>query len=88
LERTAIGPFRLEAADEGRLIALAEALSFLPERVLDPEEERLVRNGRALERGGAGCGGGDVRLTAGGELVAVAEPRDGTLKPVTVIPRT
>ena len=87
LERTAIGPFRLEAADEGRLIPLAEALSFLPERVLDPEEERLVRHGRPLERAGAEPDGRDVRLTAGGELVAVAEPRDGRLKPVTVIPR-
>jgi tRNA pseudouridine55 synthase len=52
LERTAIGPFRLEAADEGRLIPLAEALSFLPERVLGPDEERLVRNGRARRRRG------------------------------------
>jgi tRNA pseudouridine55 synthase len=88
LERTLIGPFRLEAADEGRLVSLAEALSFLPERALDPDEERLVRNGRVLEANGVDAGGTEVRLTAGGELVAVAERRDRSLKPVTVIPRS
>jgi tRNA pseudouridine55 synthase len=88
LERTAIGPFRLSAADERRLVPLAEALSFLPERALDPDEERLVRNGRALEATGVDNGDPEVRLTAGGELVAVAERRDGSLKPVTVIPRS
>jgi tRNA pseudouridine55 synthase len=86
LERTAIGPFRLHAADEGRLIPLVEALSFLPERVLDAGEERLVRNGRALERSAGEPDARQIRLTAGGELVAVAEPRDGILKPVTVVP--
>ena len=88
LERTAVGPFRLSAADEGRLVPLVQALSFLPERVLDPTEERLVRNGRALDANGADATGQEVRLTAGGELVAVAERRAGTLKPVTVIPRS
>jgi tRNA pseudouridine55 synthase len=88
LERTGIGPFRLSAADEGDLVPLSEALSFLPERALGPDEERRVRNGRALEGNGVDAGGPEVRLTAGGELVAVAERRDGGLKPVTVIPRS
>jgi tRNA pseudouridine55 synthase len=92
LERTAIGSFQLEAADEDRLVPLVEALSFLPERPLDPEEERLARTGQAVENGVSGqledqrkadC---NVRLTARGELVAVAEHRAGKLKPVTVIP--
>jgi tRNA pseudouridine55 synthase len=93
LERTAIGPFRLTAADEDSLVPLVEALSFLPERALDAEEERLARTGRAVANGvenglenGVGAGGPNVRLTAHGELVAVAERRDGKLKPVTVIP--
>jgi tRNA pseudouridine55 synthase len=93
LERTAIGPFRLAAVDEERLVGLVEALSFLPERPLDAEEERLARTGRAVENGvenavenGLGAGAPNVRLTARGELVAVAERRDGKLKPVTVIP--
>jgi tRNA pseudouridine55 synthase len=89
LERTAIGTFSLTAADEERLLPLVEALSFLPERALDADEERLARTGRAVENGvenGLGAGARNVRLTAHGELVAVAERRDGKLKPVTVIP--
>jgi tRNA pseudouridine55 synthase len=93
LERTAIGPFRLAAADEERVVPLVEALSFLPERALDTDEERLARTGRAVENGvenglenDLGAGAPNVRLTAHGELVAVAERRDGKLKPVTVIP--
>jgi tRNA pseudouridine55 synthase len=89
LERTAIGPFRLTAADEERLVPLVQALSFLPERALDADEERLARTGRAVENGvekGLEDGAPNVRLTAGGELVAVAERREGKLKPVTVIP--
>jgi tRNA pseudouridine55 synthase len=93
LERTAIGPFRLAAADEERVVPLVEALSFLPERALDTDEERLARTGRAVENGVENglendlrAGAPNVRLTAHGELVAVAERRDGKLKPVTVIP--
>jgi tRNA U55 pseudouridine synthase TruB len=85
LERTAIGSFRLEAADEAKLVPLVEALSFLPERALDADEERLARTGRAVENG-VEANAPNVRLTARGELVAVAEHRAGQLKPVTVIP--
>ena len=38
LERTAIGPFRLEDAADDRLVPLGAALAFMPERVLSPEE--------------------------------------------------
>ena len=85
LERTAIGSFGLEAADEAKLVPLVEALSFLPERALDADEERLARTGRAVENG-VESNAPNVRLTARGELVAVAEHRAGQLKPVTVIP--
>ncbi len=85
LERTAIGSFALDAADEGKLVPLVEALSFLPERPLDADEERLARTGRAVENG-VDSNAPNVRLTARGELVAVAERRAGQLKPVTVIP--
>jgi tRNA pseudouridine55 synthase len=84
LERTAVGPFRLGSADESNLVSLLEALSFLPERSLDADEERLARSGRAVENG-VEPDGPNVRLTAHGELVAVAEHRDGKLKPVTVV---
>jgi tRNA pseudouridine55 synthase len=86
LQRTAIGPFALGAADEHTLIALSDALAFMPERVLDEAEVRLVRNGRPLEEPGVRSGDRHVRLTSGGELVAVAERREGKLRPVTVIP--
>jgi tRNA pseudouridine55 synthase len=86
LERLAIGPFELEAADEGRLIPLAEALDFLPEHVLAPGEARLARHGNAVESGGDQVGeSAAVRLTLDGELVAIAERRDRVLKPVTVL---
>jgi tRNA pseudouridine55 synthase len=84
LERTAIGSFRLAEADQDLLVPLVRALSFLPERTLDPDEERLARTGRAVENG-VDTDAPAVRLTAGGELVAVAEHRGGALKPVTVI---
>jgi tRNA pseudouridine55 synthase len=110
LERTAIGPFRLEDADPERIVPLAEALAFLPERVLDEQEAKAVRHGRrvagaALAAGmhgevgaalASGPGGGadtarageceplPVRLTAGGELLAIAEPRGDELQPVVV----
>ena len=51
LERTAIGPFRLEDADPERIVPLAEALAFLPERALDAEEAVAVGHGRRLAAG-------------------------------------
>ena len=80
LERTAIGPFRLEDADPERLVPLAEALAFLPERRLDSDEAAAVRHGRRIP----GAGEGAVRLVDGGELLAVAEPRADELQPVVV----
>jgi tRNA pseudouridine55 synthase len=80
LERTAVGPFRLEEADPERLVPLNEALAFLPERALEPEEARRVSHGQRL----AGRADGPLRLTAGGELVAIAEPGADALKPVVV----
>jgi tRNA pseudouridine55 synthase len=85
LERRSIGPFELEHADEGLLIPLADALRFLPERVLDPEEARLARHGGAVEDERDADEVKTVRLTAEGELIALAERRDGALKPVTVL---
>ena len=82
LERTAIGPFRLEQADRGELLPLSEALGFLPERQLDREEARSVRHGRRVPVGESPAG--RVRLTHADELLAIAEPRAGELKPVVV----
>ena len=83
LERTAIGHFKLDDADPDRIVPLEEALDFMPSVELDPEEARVVGHGGKI----AGGGEGFTRLMHDGELVAVAEPRDGLLRPRIVIPR-
>jgi tRNA pseudouridine55 synthase len=82
LERTAIGPFRLEDADPERLLPLAEALRFMPGRELEAAEAEAVRHGRPLP--GEPEEAGPVRLVREGELLAIAEPRAGALRPVVV----
>jgi tRNA pseudouridine55 synthase len=82
LERTAIGPLRLEDADPDRLVPLRDALAFLPERVLSAEEAGAVRHGSPIPAGPAR--GEHIRLTFEGELLAIAEPRAAELKPVVV----
>jgi tRNA pseudouridine55 synthase len=82
LERRAIGPFRLEDADDERIVPLGEALAFLPERALGEEEAAAVRHGRRVDAHGREAS--QLRLVHEGELLAVAEPRDGELQPVVV----
>lgn len=85
LERTAIGAFRLEDADPERVVPIAEALAFLPERPLDAAEATAVGHGRRVAvDGGEAPEGAAVRLTRGGELLAIAEPRAEELQPVVV----
>ncbi len=81
LERTAVGPFRLEDADDQRVVPLEEALAFLPERVLSDEEGRFVRHGRALAGPGTQQA---VRLTRDGRLLAIGEPRGDALRTAVV----
>ena len=90
LERTAIGPFRLEDAgrvgDElpgfrddrhppGELVPLREALAFLPERVLSAEEAAAVGHGRRIPS--RESTGGPTRLTHDGQMLAIGEPLVG-----------
>jgi tRNA pseudouridine55 synthase len=82
LERTAIGPFRLEDASEERLVPLGDALAFLPERVLTEDEATAVRHGRRVPAAGADAE--QLRLTHAGDLIAIAEPRASELQPVVV----
>ena len=87
LERLGIGSFNVEAADERRLIPLSAALGFLPARRLEPAEAHRARHGNAVAAGelGEADQAEVVRLVADGELIAVAERRDGLLKPVAVL---
>ena len=62
---------------------LAEALAFLPERELDEHEADAVAARPPAARAGAPRGA-SCASPATGELVAVAEPRDGELQPVVV----
>jgi len=81
LRRTAIGPFDVADADPERIIALDDALSFMPEVRLDHEGARRAGHGGAV----AGDAGGAelVRLTDDRGLIALAAPRgDGLLGPV------
>ena len=82
LERTAIGPFKLEDADPEKLVPLEEALAFMPSFELDTDQARRVGDGGRV----AGDGNGFTRLMHEGRLVAIAEPVDGQLKPRIVIP--
>ena len=72
-----IGPF--DVADARRLIALDDALGFLPAVALAGDDAKRAGHGVAVP----GTADGTVRLVDTDGLIALAEPRgDGTLKPV------
>jgi tRNA pseudouridine55 synthase len=85
LERTAIGPFTLADADPDRVIPLNDALAFLPERPLAPDELERVRHGVAVAAAQAPEAEA-VRLTHGDDLIAIARSRSDVLKPFVVFP--
>src|SRR5437763_13799935 len=66
LERTAIGPFRLEDAES--FVPLGEALSFMPAVELDADAAARASHGVAV----AGGADAEVRLTHDGRLLAIA----------------
>jgi tRNA pseudouridine55 synthase len=78
LRRTGIGPFDVDQADPERVVPIDEALGFLPARDLDGEAARRAAHGRPVE----GDADGVVRLRDADGLIALAEPRDGRLKPI------
>ena len=82
IRRTAIGPFRVEDADEELVLPPLAALVALPERELTDEEVAMVRQGRRVPGGEKGL----VALHFGGELVAVAQADGENLRPETVLP--
>jgi tRNA pseudouridine55 synthase len=85
LERTAIGPFRLEHADPERIVPLSEALGFLPERALEAGEAERVSHGVRVAARGAAPDGEALRLTHEGRLVAIGERRGGEVQPTVVL---
>jgi tRNA pseudouridine55 synthase len=81
LRRTAVGPFRVEAADPDRLVPAADALSFLEAIELDVVDVPRVARGLPVPAAGQGA----VRLLHRGRLVAVARAAGGTARPETVL---
>ena len=84
LERTAVGPFRLEDADEARIVPLHEALSFLSEQPLSAHEATAVGHGRRIAAHEGVTG--HLRLTRDGEVLAIGEvrPEEAEVQPVVV----
>jgi tRNA pseudouridine55 synthase len=77
LRRTAIGHFQLADADPGRIVALEQALAFLPAVALSGEAARRAAHGAAVD----GEAHGVVRLLDERGLIALAEPRgEGSLR--------
>jgi tRNA pseudouridine55 synthase len=82
LRRTAIGPFRVEAAS-GEALSVETALAFLPERILDAAEAERVAHGGWVPA--ADEADGPLRLTHEGRLLAVARRREAALRPEVVL---
>ncbi len=88
LRRTRIGGFAVEDADPDVVLALEQALDFLPEVSLDPEWARRASHGVAVPGPGSDAivpGAEEiVRLTDEAGLIALARPVAGEnlLKPI------
>jgi tRNA pseudouridine55 synthase len=70
LRRTAIGPFEVADADPERIVALDQALCFLPELRVEGEPARRAAHGGEIHRSASG----PVRLVDERGLLAIAEP--------------
>ncbi len=81
LRRTAIGPFSIDDVSPTRLISLEQALSFMPSVHLDREDAQRASHGVAVGSGREDAAEA-VLLVDGAGAIAVAEPRNGSLKPV------
>jgi tRNA pseudouridine55 synthase len=81
LRRTAIGPFDVADADPGHLIGIEQALDFMPTIRLAQDDAKRAGHGVAVP-GEPPLGAGEVLLVDAAGPIAIAEPRDGALKPV------
>jgi tRNA pseudouridine55 synthase len=75
LRRTAIGPFDVADADPELIIPLDQALSFMPEVRLAPDQ--ALRAGHGAQVPGEAGGAEVVRLTDEDGLIALAAPHPG-----------
>jgi len=83
LRRTAIGSFRVDDADPVRMIAIQDALSFMPTVELGAEDAKRAGHGQAVVVPGAPDGAVEAVLLVDEQgPIAVAEPRGDALKPV------
>lgn len=90
LRREAIGALRVEQAVPLELLApevplrpLLDVVGHLPAVELTEEQLEMVSHGRAVA--GTAPSGAEVILTAGGEVVAVAQEQQGDLQPRVVL---
>ena len=83
LERTAIGPFRLEDADPERIVSPYDALAFMPARALTEREADAVRHGIKVSASDE-PDDSPIRLTHGTEVVGIGERRGHEIQPVVV----
>jgi tRNA pseudouridine55 synthase len=83
LRRVAIGPISIEQANAE--LSANEALAFLPELELDREQATAVTHGRAIAAAPFPAEASRARLTFEGELLAVARPEEGGLRPEVVL---
>ena len=81
LRRLEVGPFSVQDADEGRVLAPLDAVRHLPRRPLDDEEARAVAAGRPVPSGESG----PLALVLGEALIAVAQADGGVARPETVL---
>jgi tRNA pseudouridine55 synthase len=82
IRRLAVGEFRVEDADDERVVAPLDALPHLPVLELDESEVGRVLSGSPVVRDGEGR----ARLSYQGSLVAVAKLGGGFARPETVLP--
>ncbi|HUO70303.1 MAG TPA: tRNA pseudouridine(55) synthase TruB [Solirubrobacteraceae bacterium] len=84
LRRTRIGPFAVADADPERVVALDDALAFIPEVRLDGDDARRASHGAPISVvAPPAARRGVVRLTDRDGLIALAELRpDYTVKPI------
>jgi len=91
LRRTDVGPFTVtdaetldtEGAETLNVRPPREAVPHLPTRDLSADERAAVRHGRPIA--GEGATAGPTALVREGQLVAIAEPAGGILKPRVVL---